>query len=186
MSHPLLLLIAANLAKAGFLIWKWSLWPVLTWLAVQRKKSTFSLTLYNIINGTKHFQTVFITPQPCHSHCCCWLLLVWPKLDFWSENVAYDLCWLCWQYNRANLYFFWLYMIFSMIWNTSKLSASHLSRATAIVVVDCCQFGPSWIYGLKTVQECFISLILTYKARKNIASLCCIANQVGTGHKLHF
>ena len=29
------------------------------------------------------------------------------------------------------------------------MSASHLSGATAILVVDCCQFGPSWIFGLK-------------------------------------
>ena len=29
------------------------------------------------------------------------------------------------------------------------MSASHLSRATAIFVVDCCQFGPSWIFGLE-------------------------------------
>ena len=29
------------------------------------------------------------------------------------------------------------------------MSASHLSRATAIFVVDGCQFGPSWIFGLK-------------------------------------
>ena len=31
----------------------------------------------------------------------------------------------------------------------SILSELHLSRATAIFVVDCCQFGPSWIFGLK-------------------------------------
>ena len=30
-----------------------------------------------------------------------------------------------------------------------ELSASYLSRAIAIFVVDCCQFGPSWIFGLK-------------------------------------
>ena len=29
------------------------------------------------------------------------------------------------------------------------MSVLYLSRATAIVVVDCCQFGPSWIFGLK-------------------------------------
>ena len=29
------------------------------------------------------------------------------------------------------------------------MSVLHLSRATAIFVVDCCQFGPSWIFGLK-------------------------------------
>ena len=37
-----------------------------------------------------------------------------------------------------------------MIWNTSAISALHLSPATAILFVDCCQFGPSWIFGLKT------------------------------------
>ena len=36
-----------------------------------------------------------------------------------------------------------------MIWNISELSASHLSRATAIFVVDGCPFGPSWTFGLK-------------------------------------
>ena len=30
-----------------------------------------------------------------------------------------------------------------------KLSVLHLSPATAIFVVDCCQFGPSWIFRLK-------------------------------------
>ena len=47
------------------------------------------------------------------------------------------------------LYFSWYYMIVSMIWNNSELSASHLIHATAIFVVDCCQFGPSWMFGLK-------------------------------------
>ena len=29
------------------------------------------------------------------------------------------------------------------------MSASHLSCATAIFVVDCCYFGPNWMFGLK-------------------------------------
>ena len=45
--------------------------------------------------------------------------------------------------------FFLPYMIVSIKWNTSELAALHLIRATAIFVVDCCQFGPSWIFGLK-------------------------------------
>ena len=36
-----------------------------------------------------------------------------------------------------------------MISNTTKLTASHLSPATAIFVVGGCQFGPSWSFGLK-------------------------------------
>ena len=36
-----------------------------------------------------------------------------------------------------------------MVWNTSELSELNLSRATVIFVVNCCQFGQYWIYGLK-------------------------------------
>ena len=73
--QPFLLLIAANLALDGFLGWKWSLWPVPTWLAVQQRKYVFLLTLYDIINDMKHFWTVSITPHPRHIHffvveCC--------------------------------------------------------------------------------------------------------------------
>ena len=53
--QPYLLLIAANLAQAGFLGWKWSLWPVPTWLALQRSKAVFFLTLYDIINDMKYY-----------------------------------------------------------------------------------------------------------------------------------
>ena len=85
--QPFLLLISANLALAGCLDWKWSLWPVLTWLVVQRSKCVFS----------------------------------------------------------------WLYMIVSMIWNTSKLSQWHLSRATNVFVVDSCQFSATFVLGLTMV-----------------------------------
>ena len=39
------------------------------------------------------------------------------------------------------------------------MSASHLSRATAIFVVDCCQFGPSWMFGLKMELMVCVGLI---------------------------
>ena len=78
MPQPFLLLIAANLAIAVYLGWKLSLWPVPAWLAVQRSKAVFFLTLYDSINDMKHFRTFFITPQPRHSHFCCWLLPIWP------------------------------------------------------------------------------------------------------------
>ena len=29
------------------------------------------------------------------------------------------------------------------------MSALHLSHATVILVVDCCQFGPNWMFVLK-------------------------------------
>ena len=79
------LLIAANLALAGFFGWKWSLWPVLTWLAVQRSKALFFLSLYDSMNDMEHF----------------------------------------------------------------RMNSSNLSRARVIFVVDCCQFGPCWMFGLK-------------------------------------
>ena len=36
-----------------------------------------------------------------------------------------------------------------MIRNTPELSEVHLSRASAIFVVDCCHFDLSWMFGLK-------------------------------------
>ena len=55
--------------------------------------------------------------------------------------------------------FFWPYMIVSMIRNTYDLSASHLIHDTAIFVVDCCQFGPSSIFGLKMEIMACASLV---------------------------
>ena len=116
--QPFLLLMAANLVITGLLGWKWSLWPVPAWLAVQRSKAVFFLTLHDSTNDMKHLRTVCITPQLFHSHFCCWLLPIWPKLDFWAENGAYGLFQLGWRYNGANMSFSWSYMIVSMIWNT--------------------------------------------------------------------
>ena len=149
MTQPFLLLIPANLARAGCLGWKWTWWPVKAWLAVQRRKCVFFLILYDNINDMKLFQNVCIIHQPCHSFFCCWLLPIWPNLDVWAENGAYGLCRLGCRYNGAMLSSSGSYMIVSMIWNSSKMSALHLSRATAIFVVDCCQFDPSWMFGLK-------------------------------------
>ena len=39
------------------------------------------------------------------------------------------------------------------------LSPLHLSPSTAIFVVDCCQFGPSWIFGLKMELMACASLV---------------------------
>ena len=76
--QPFLLLIAANLALAGCLVWKWSLWPVPAWLELQQSKAFCFLNLHDVINDIKHFLNVCITPQPCQSHFCCWLLPIWP------------------------------------------------------------------------------------------------------------
>ena len=141
MPQPFLLLIAANLAQAGFLGWKWKFWPVTTWLEVQRSKVVFFLTLYDSINDMKYLLPVFITPQRCHSHFCCWLLPIWPKLDFWAENGAYGQCRLGWRYNGSKLYFYWPYMILSMIWNTSEtVCITPNSRHSHF----CCWMLPIW------------------------------------------
>ena len=66
-------------------------------------------------------------------------------------NGPYGLCRFGWRYNRAKLYFDWPYMIVSIIWNNSEMSASYLSGVTAIFVVDCCQFGPNWVFGMKRI-----------------------------------
>ena len=50
-------------------------------------------------------------------------------------------------------------MIVSMILNTSEMSALDLSRATAIFVVDCSQFGPSWIVWLKMKLMACLDLV---------------------------
>ena len=72
-----------------------------SWLKVQQSKAVFLITLYDSIIDMKHFLNVSITPQPCHSHFCCWLLPIWPKLDFWAENGAYGMCRLGWWYKGA-------------------------------------------------------------------------------------
>ena len=53
--QPFLLLIVVNLVLAVFLGRKWSLWSVLTWLAVQQSKAVFLMNLRVIINDMKYF-----------------------------------------------------------------------------------------------------------------------------------
>ena len=183
--QPFLLLIAAKLAQFGFLGWKLSLWPRPTWIAVHRSKAVFFLTLYDNINHMKYFWNFCITPQPCYSHFYCWLLPIWPKLNVWSESGAYDLCRLGWRYNGVKLSFSWPYMIVWMIWNTSELSALHLSRATVTFVDDCCHFGPSSMFRLEielracadlvcgiTEQRCLFYDLISYFERYETLPNC--------------
>ena len=55
--------------------------------------------------------------------------------------------WLAVQQSKA-VFFMTLYVNINYITHP-KISVLLLSPATAIFVVDCCQFGPSWILGLK-------------------------------------
>ena len=50
-------------------------------------------------------------------------------------------------------------MIVSMILNTYELSAIHLSRATAIFVVDWFQFGPSSMFWLEMELMAYAGLV---------------------------
>ena len=127
--QPFLLFIAANVALAGCLGWKWSLWPVPTWLVVQRSKAVFLITLNVSINDMKHFRAVYIIPQPCHSHFWRWFLSIWPELDDLALNGTYGLCQLGWWYNEEKLYFPWLYLIVSMIWTPSELYPPQLCHS---------------------------------------------------------
>ena len=104
-------------------------------------------------------KTVSITPQPCHSHLSCRLMPIWPKLDFWAENGAYGLCQLGWRYNGAKVYFYWPYIIESMIWNTYENVSITLLPCHSHFVVDWCQFGPSWSFGLKMELLAYAGLV---------------------------
>ena len=68
MPQPFLLLIAANLALAGVLGRKWSLWPVPAWLEVQQSKYVLFLMLYDSIDDINHFENYLnhtsAMPQP--------------------------------------------------------------------------------------------------------------------------
>ena len=55
--------------------------------------------------------------------------------------------WLAVQQSKA-VFFLTLYVSINDSTHP-KISVSLLSPATATLVVDCCQFGPSWIFGLK-------------------------------------
>ena len=66
--------------------------------------------------------------------------------------------WLAVQRSKA-VFFLNLYMLLSMIYKTSELSASHLNRATAIFLVGGCQFGPSWVLGLKMELMACVDLV---------------------------
>ena len=169
--QPFLLFIAANLTYAGCLGWRWSLCPVPYWLAVQRSKAVFFLILYDSINDMKQFWNVCIKPQPCHIHYCCWLLPIFPKLDFWAENGNYGPCRLGWRYNVEKLHFTWSYMKVSIIWNNSALSALQLSRAKATFVVDCYQFGRNWMFGLKIELMAWLTTWLVVQHSKAVLLL---------------
>ena len=143
------LLIAANLALAGFFGLKIELmactylvggttyqsfhFPDLLWKYQWYEKLTNCLYLTSVV------------PQP-------FLLMIasnFALTGFWGWKWSLGLCHLGWRYNGTMIYFSSTCMIVSMIWNTSELSALHLSCATAIFVDDCCHLGPNWIFGLK-------------------------------------
>ena len=94
-------------------------------------------------------EIVCITPQPCHSHFCCWLLPIWLKMDSWAEMELMACAGLVGGKTEQSCIFPDLICQYQWYETLPKLSALHLSRATAVFVVDCCQFGPSWIFGLK-------------------------------------
>ena len=65
--------------------------------------------------------------------------------------------WLAVQQSKA-VFFLTLYVSINDIANL-KLSVLHLSHATAIFVVGCCQFGPSWMFGLRMELMVCVGLV---------------------------
>ena len=137
------------MAQAGFLGWKWSLWPVPTWLAVQQSKAVFFMTLYVSINDSTHPKLYVLILSPATAILVVdwcqfgpsWVLGAKMELKLYSRLVGGT--------TEQSCCSTWHYMLLSIILNASELSVLHLIPATAIFVVDCCQFGPSWIFGLK-------------------------------------
>ena len=118
----------------------------LCWLSWRyNRENLYFLILYDSSNDKNTYE-LFASH---HSHATAYGLCRIVFWYVWAENRAYGLCRIVLWYNRAKLYFTWPYMIVLMILNTSEMSALHLSRATAIFDVGCCQFGPSWMFGLK-------------------------------------
>ena len=121
-------------------------------------------TLLNFLHHTSG------VPQP-------FLLLISANLALTgclAENSAYGMCWLGWRYNGAKLYFSWSYMTVLILCNIPELSALHLSRATAIFVVDCCQFVPNWMFGQKMELMACAGLIgVTTEKRCLLPDLIC-------------
>ena len=97
----------------------------------------------------KHFWTVCITPQPCHSHSFVDYCQFGPSWMFRLKLKLMACAKLFGSTTKKSCIFSWPYNIVSMIWTTFKLYALHLSRATSIFVVDCCQFDTSWMFQLK-------------------------------------
>ena len=125
--------ITPNPCLSHFCCWLLPIWPKLDFWAENGAYSmcrlgwrynganlSFSWPYIKVSIILNTSETACITPQPCHSHFCCWLLPIWHKLNFWAENGAYGLYRLGWRYNGEKLYFPWPYMIVSMIYNTSE------------------------------------------------------------------
>ena len=72
-----------------------------------------------------------------------------PSWMFWLKMELTACANLVGGTTKHSYIFPWFYMIVSMLRNTYELSDLHLSRATAICVVDFCQFGPSMMFGIK-------------------------------------
>ena len=148
MPQSIFLLVAANLALSGCFGWKWILWPVTTWLAVQLKKVVFFLTLHDSINDIKQFRNFCITPQPCHSH----LFLIAANLALigflgWKWSLWLVPTRLALQRMKV-VYFLILYDSINdmkIFWNDWL----HLCRATSMFVVAFCLFVPTCILWLK-------------------------------------
>ena len=109
--------------KLDFLGWKWSLWPMPAWLAVQQSKYVFFLTLYDSINDRNLICNFCITPQPCHSHFFLiaanlalaaslgWKLSLWPTPAWLEVQWSKETCFLTLYDSINDIRRFWNFFI---------------------------------------------------------------------------
>ena len=89
------------------------IWSVPAWLALQRSKAVFLLTLHDSINDMKHFQNLYITPLPA---LVCFHL---SKKGCLSYNLLYTKCipctkniWIIFEYHDDNYEWIFIRQIF--------------------------------------------------------------------------
>ena len=147
-SQPCLLLLDANLALAEFFGWKWSLWPLLTWLAVQWSKAFFSELIWliqwyeTLLNSLIYTSAI---PQPCLLLIAANLAL--PGLLGWKLRLWPVLIWLAVQW-RKFVFSLTLHVCINDM-KTSQLSTLYLRRATAILLLITANLAQAGFFGWK-------------------------------------
>ena len=137
-----------------------------------------------------YFRNVCITPQLCHSHAtaiffldCCQFV---PSSMFVLKMELMACANLVRGTKEKSYIFSRPYMTVSMIWHNSDLSASNLSCATAIFVIDCCKLAlagflgwnlslwpvPTWFAVQRIKDNFFLVLYDSINDMKHLWNVC--------------